>query len=72
MPILGLRASQELGIIKIVLNVSNATQSIINEHPALFKGLGCLKMPYKIQVDTSVLPSDSSTKESACSIARMS
>ena len=56
MPIMGLRASQELGIIKIVLNVSDTTQSIINQHPTLFKGLGCLKIPYKIQVDTTVSP----------------
>ena len=54
MPILGLRASQELGIIKIVLNVNNTTQSIIDQHPALFKGLGCLKIPYKIQIDASI------------------
>ena len=58
MQILGLRASQELGIIKIiVLNVTNnTTESIINQHPALFKGLGCPKIPYKIQIDTSVPP----------------
>ena len=56
MPILGLRASQEFGIIKIVLNVTDTTQSIINQYPTLFKGLGCLKIPYKIQVDTTVPP----------------
>ena len=55
-PILGLKASQELSIIKIILNVNDTTQSTINQHPTLFKGLGCLKTPYRIQVDMTVPP----------------
>ena len=54
-PILGLSTSQELGIIKIVLNV-DSTSAICKRHPKLFQGLGCLKTPYHIQIDSSVPP----------------
>ena len=57
-PILGLSASQELGIIKIVLNImqGSASDQLITMYPKLFKGLGCLKAPYHIQTDPSVIP----------------
>ena len=57
-PILGLSASQELGIIKIVLNImqGSASDQLIMMYPKLFKGLGCLKAPYHIQTDPSVIP----------------
>ena len=42
-----------VGIIKIVLN---ANKCFIEQYPRLFKGLGCLKISYKIKLDTSVSP----------------
>ena len=54
-PILGLSTSQQLGIIKIVLNI-DSTGYFIEKHPKLFQGLGCLKTPYHIQIDPSVPP----------------
>ena len=56
MPILGLTASQELGIIKIVLNINDTTECITKQHSKLFTGLGCLKTPYQIKLDTTVQP----------------
>jgi len=55
-PILGLSASQELDIIKIVLNITQDSDRFIQTYPKLFKGLGCLKEPYHIQTDPSVSP----------------
>ena len=53
-PILGLSASQKLGIIKIVLNISCSMTHLTKIHAKLFQGLGCLKNPYHIEIDTSV------------------
>ena len=55
-PILGLAASQELGIVKIVLNIDSDSNHFINMHPKLFQGLGCLQNPYQIQIDPSITP----------------
>ena len=52
--ILGLNASQELGIIKNILNVNSLNQCLIQKYPKLFKGLRYLKVPYKIKLDTTV------------------
>ena len=54
-PILGLSTSQELGIIKIVLNVDR-TNCFFKRHSKLFQGLGCLTTPYHIKIDHSVNP----------------
>ena len=54
-PILGLSTSQELGIIKIVLNV-DSTNCFFKRHSKLFQGLGCLTTPYHIKIDRSVTP----------------
>ena len=37
-PILGLAASQNLGIVKIVLNISNDVKHPVAQFPKLFKG----------------------------------
>ena len=50
-PILGLSASQELGIVKIVLNINSSTYQFTKMFPKLF-----LKVPYRIQIDPSVTP----------------
>ena len=60
MSLLGFKASQDLGLIKVVLAVnSNNTfklDRLIREHPKVFSGLGCLDKPYKIKIDNSVTP----------------
>ena len=52
-PILGLSASQELGII---IKITCHSDHFVNLYPKLFTGLGCLKTPYHIQTDPSVTP----------------
>ena len=51
-PILGLSASRELGIIKIVLNIDSDGNRFTKTHPKLFQGLDCLQTPYQIQTDS--------------------
>lgn len=55
-PVLSFRASQDLGIIKVVLNVNRSAESYIKQYPTVFEGLGCLSKPYDIQLDPSVQP----------------
>ena len=54
-PILGLKASQTLGLIKVVLNI-NRTKDIVTCYKGVFQGLGCLQQPYHIKIDSSVQP----------------
>jgi len=49
-------ASQDLGIVKIVLNINRRTPQLIKLHPKLFQGLRCLKNPYNIEIHPSVAP----------------
>ena len=62
-PILGSRASKELNLIKLVMNVSaserenltmNGTKEVIRQFPKVFQGLRCLKKPYHIQIDSKI------------------
>ena len=57
-PIIGLKSSQDLNLIKIVLNVDKLCDkpatNIPDKFPSVFHGLGCLKEPYRIKVDPSV------------------
>ena len=58
-PIFGLSASQELGIAKIVLNISgkpNDTSHFTKMHPKLFQSLNYLEAPYHVQIDSTVTP----------------
>ena len=55
-PVLGFRASQDLGIIKLILNVGRSAESYIKQYQNVFKVLGCLSKPYHIQLDPSVHP----------------
>ena len=59
-PIIGLKASQELNLIKIIMNVNNgigqSAEKIHEKFPKVFKGLGCLNNPYHIEVDTTITP----------------
>ncbi|KAL5468831.1 hypothetical protein EMCRGX_G029953 [Ephydatia muelleri] len=54
-PILGLNASQELNLVKVVMNV-NMQMNAIQQFKDVFSGLGCLKQPYHIKVDPTVKP----------------
>ncbi|MCG7876437.1 MAG: RNase H-like domain-containing protein [Candidatus Thiodiazotropha endolucinida] len=55
--LLGFKASQDLGLIKVVLAVNtNELDKLIREHPKAFSGLGCLEKPYKIMIDSTVTP----------------
>ena len=54
-PILCFKASQELGLIKVILNINKA-DSLVKQYKDVFEGLGCLKTPYRIKVDLSVHP----------------
>ena len=64
-PILGLQASKELNLFKLVMNVSaserenvttNGTKEVIRQFPEVFQGLGCLEKPYHIQIDSKITP----------------
>ena len=52
-PILGLNASQELNLVKVVMNV-NMQMNAIQQFKDVFSGLGCLKQPYHIKLDPTV------------------
>ena len=52
-PILGLNASRELDLVKIILNI-DTHRKITEEFKDVFSGLGCLKKPYHIKLDTTV------------------
>lgn len=53
-PILAAQASQELGIVKIILNTNNQPKCVIEQYSTLFQELGCLKVPYKIKLDSTI------------------
>lgn len=53
-PILGLKASQDLQLIKVIMNIG--CQSILNQYNKLFNGLGCLSKPYHTKLDPEVTP----------------
>ena len=59
-PIIGLKSSQDLNLIKIVLNVNKLCDkpatNIPDKFPSVFHGLGCLKETYRIKVDPTVTP----------------
>ena len=53
-PILGLMACVELGIVKRIDNLNN--QAILDEFADCFEGIGCFKREHTIQVDPQVRP----------------
>ena len=56
-PILGFEASQELNLIKVVMDVTKQEiDGLITEYSAVFEGLGCLDQPYHIKIDNTVQP----------------
>ena len=54
-PILCFKASQELGLIKVVFNINNV-DSLVKQFQCVFEGLGCLKTPYRIKIDPTIPP----------------
>ena len=50
-PVLSFRTSQDLGIVKIVLNVQNVAVTYKTKCPEVFSGLGCFTKPYHIKLD---------------------
>ena len=57
-PILGLQASKQLNLIKLVMNVDASERKNVTRNGAkeVFHGLGCLKKPYHIQIDSKITP----------------
>jgi hypothetical protein len=53
-PILGLEASERLGIVRRVHGVSS--DDILDEFPDVFQGLGCLVGEHEISLDSSIKP----------------
>ncbi|CAC5382216.1 unnamed protein product [Mytilus coruscus] len=54
-PLLGLKASKDLGLIQVIMAVK-PEQNPITAFPKVFSGLGCLEKPYHIEIDKSVQP----------------
>ena len=56
--VLGLQSCVNLGLIQLVMSVSsnNSMEEMLNKYKSVFQGLGCLKEPYHIKIDTSVSP----------------
>lgn len=54
-PILGFQASQELDIIKVVM-ATNKEEQLKEKYSNVFKGLGCMREPYHIELDPEVSP----------------
>lgn len=60
-PLLGFRASQQLGLVKIVMSVTGEEEQehetdYVQSYSSVFSGLGCLDQPYHIDIDPSVTP----------------
>ena len=49
-PLLSRQASTQLGMVARFEAVSDANQHIIRQYPMLFRGLGCMNEPYRIQL----------------------
>ena len=56
--VLGLQSCIDLGLIQLVMSVSESTgiSDTLEKYNNVFTGLGCLKDPYHIQIDESVSP----------------
>ena len=59
-PILGLKASQQLQLIKVMtINKEKAEKKsteIFDKYPDVFKGIGCLQKQYHIEIDKDITP----------------
>lgn len=55
-PLLGFKASNELGLIRVIVMVQADVDDPVKSFPKVFTGLGCLEKPYHIKIDSSVNP----------------
>ncbi|CAC5425393.1 unnamed protein product [Mytilus coruscus] len=55
-PLLGFKASHELGLIHVIMTVQTDVDDPVKSFPKVFTGLGCLEKPYHIKIDSSVSP----------------
>ncbi|VDI83090.1 Hypothetical predicted protein [Mytilus galloprovincialis] len=55
-PLLGFKASNELGLIHVIMTVQADVDDPVKSFPKVFTGLGCLEKPYHIKIDSSVNP----------------
>ncbi|CAC5362482.1 unnamed protein product [Mytilus coruscus] len=55
-PLLGFKASHELGLIHVIMTVQTDVDDPAKSFPKVFTGLGCLEKPYHIKIDSSVNP----------------
>ena len=55
-PVLSFQASQDLGIVKIILNVETQAAHYKTKYAKVFSGLGCFSKPYRITVDKATPP----------------
>lgn len=55
-PVLSFQTSQDLGIVKIVLNVEISVTDYKTKYAKVFSGLGCFSKPYHIKVDKEIPP----------------
>lgn len=55
-PLLGFKASNELGLIHVIMTVQTDVDDPVKSFPKVFTGLGCLEKPYHIKIDSSVNP----------------
>ncbi|CAC5421269.1 unnamed protein product [Mytilus coruscus] len=55
-PLLGFKASHELGLIHDIMTVQTDVDDPVKLFPKVFTGLGCLEKPYHIKIDSSVNP----------------
>ncbi|CAC5421277.1 unnamed protein product [Mytilus coruscus] len=55
-PLLGFKASHELGLIHVIMTVQTDVDDPVKSFPKVFTGLGCLEKPYHIKIDSSVNP----------------
>ncbi|CAC5418952.1 unnamed protein product [Mytilus coruscus] len=54
--LLGFKASNELGLIHVIMTVQTDVDDPVKSFPKVFTGLGCLEKPYHIKIDSSVNP----------------
>ena len=55
-PLLSRQASAQLGIVVRIDAISDANQHIMHQYLRLFRGLGCMSEPYRIQLKSDAQP----------------
>ncbi|CAC5394816.1 unnamed protein product [Mytilus coruscus] len=55
-PLLGFKASHELGLIHVIMTIQTDVDDPVKSFPKVFTGLGCVEKPYHIKIDSSVNP----------------